>query len=337
MRTKQLVIILRFFALFFVILVFLSYELLSRKTFLTAFFSKPSPRQTTRIAIVSLYSGSSSKYIPLTQLNKQHYANRHGYTFYDASNDQDIQQYLSSEGDVMFLKFFLIQKLLPKFDYVMWSDSDSIFLNHGMSLFDAGIADPDFDVMLTVGHPADDHWGGIVNMGHFLVRSTPWSKEFMQRLWQMRPSVARKCPDDPFGLFNQWLKMCSDSNGRVDYWLNDQGAIMSLLYSSRLMTDFQCHVKYAMMRDMNSEFPWYDHGDLVVHFPGRNFENRKELISAFLEHSNFNTGKVNMIPLIKNDLHDWRVKKNAWMELRMYGWNIKCSELAPPSPLPPAA
>lgn len=92
----------------------------------------------------------------------------------------------------------------------------------------------------------DWHWGKIVNNGLFLVRSTPWSKRFLDELWDYRPR--RDLPDaacpqkvEGYGLINNWLEVCG---GARSYWLGDQGGFHALIRSSRYPSDYLCHVKW---------------------------------------------------------------------------------------------
>ena len=84
------------------------------------------------------------------------------------------------------------------------------------------------------------------------------------------------------------------------------------------------------MRDMNSQYPWFDDGDLIVHFPGMSNVRRLELMDAFLQNQNvkFDTGtRQRKDGLLANDLHDWRVRPGLMDQYRGAGWNIACDEL----------
>lgn len=85
------------------------------------------------------------------------------------------------------------------------------------------------------------------------------------------------------------------------------------------------------MRDMNSQHPWFDDGDLVLHLPGMSFDQRKQIFTDFLNPINFdeNTGTrlVDGVASFQNDLHDWRVRPGLWEQYRGAGWNIPCREM----------
>jgi hypothetical protein len=52
-------------------------------------------------------------------------------------------------------------------------------------------------------------------------------------------------------------------------------------------------MKFVGFREFNSEFPWYEEGDFIVHFPGRSLTDRQRLVPLFLNNVNKETGLLN--------------------------------------------
>jgi hypothetical protein len=203
-----------------------------------------------------------------------------------------------------------------------------MFLNHSKSLQDAGAFDDQFDFIVTVGHPMDWHWGKLVNTGHFLAKSTPWTRRFLDEMWSLLPGAGKSCPSRIYPLMNGWLDGCSGDGTGMSFWLGDQGVFHATARSSLIPTDHLCHIKWVNMRDMNSEVPWYDDGDLVVHLPGRGNSERHKVFEAFNQRTDFDTGVVkDKSGVLQNDLHDWRVKRGLFRDYVGAGWNIPCVDL----------
>lgn len=171
-----------------------------------------------------------------TRENKRQYAQAQGYTFIDASTDKDLGRLLKQPdvvNNIMAGKFFIVNYYMSqrdtngdlRWEYVLWSDADSMFLNHSRSFVDAGMLDPDVDMVLASGHPMDWWWGQVVNMGHFFMRNSVWSRKFLRHAWSLvadPDAKKRKCPPNLYGHINFWLDLCSDHEWGPSFWLGDQ-------------------------------------------------------------------------------------------------------------------
>lgn len=273
-----------------------------------------------KVAIVTLYHGSSMELKSVTEPEKQKYCEIQGYDYINAFEEPAIRDLINHpiiQRNFYAIKFYAIKYYFEKYDYIMWSDADSIFWNKSRSLSDAGILDPNFELVLATGHPQDWKWGMIVNLGHFLMKRSEWSLKFLNEA--INAADSPHCPPQPLGDMNSWQKLClekGDGTG-AQFWLSDQSIVNSLLRSSENPLDFACHVKWVNMRDMNSEVPWYSNDDLVIHTPGR--PNRDRITF-------FNDIKTNGIP---KDYHpkDWRVNSGLFNDYKGAGWNIPCKQL----------
>lgn len=63
-----------------------------------------------------------------------------------------------------------------------------------------------------------------------MVKSSPWSKKFMDQAWEYRPGTGA-CPPTPefYPPINSYLTPCW---GDRNYWLSDQGNFHALVRSS---------------------------------------------------------------------------------------------------------
>lgn len=260
------------------------------------------PKSTKKIAIVTHYSadGYGQELKRLTWANKKKYAEARGYDIYDAETVPAIKQKIESVRDKMhniyFFKFIALQEILnggeatggKQYDWIVWTDGDSIFLNHGKKFED--IIDERFDVIVTAGPPDNPTWTQVVNTGSFMVRNSEFSQTFLEDSIQMSQTHCGEFVieyPDAGSAVNGWLHVCNADGG---YWIGDQGIVMGLYLFKP--ADYRCHFKKMWFRAFSSEFPWYGPGDLAVHFPGRSMDDRRRLIKAFTKFTDFKTGGV---------------------------------------------
>lgn len=231
---------------------------------------------------------------------QQKYAAHHGYDIYDGGVVPVIQDRLDGMREKMhnffYFKYVTTLEILrggeatggKSYDWVIWIDPDSIYLNHGKRYED--VLDQRFDVIFTVGPPDNPQWTNVVNAGSFAVRNSDFGRIFLEDVISMSQNHCGEFlieNPEASAPVNGWIQLCNPDGS---YWLSDQGILMALyLYKQ---PEYRCHFKKTWFRAFSSEFPWYNDGDLMVHFPGRSLEDRRRLIKAFTKFSNFNTGKV---------------------------------------------
>lgn len=255
-----------------------------------------------KFAVVTYFSGDgpSQEIKRMTWPNKLKFGQERGYDMYDANANPTIIKAIDAARSKMhnprYFKFTALQEVLrggaatngKTYDWVLWLDADSIVLNHSKRLED--IADERYDVVLTTGPPDHPQWATVVNSGAFMVRNSEFGQTFVEDALALSQNhCAEFLIDYPDAAtpINGWLQACNPDG---QFWLWDQGVILAL-YSFKPPA-YRCHIKKTWFRAFNSEFPWYEAGDLIVHFPGRSLDDRKRLIKAFLKYSNFKTGAV---------------------------------------------
>lgn len=261
------------------------------------------PKRKLRIAIVTHHTGDAYGYelSKLTFANKKQFCKKHGYDLYDAAANSYISQKIEEAKPTMrnfyFFKYQAMLEILQggeatggkQYDWVIWQDADSIFLNMGKRYED--IIDERFDSIVTIGAPDHPQWRDIINCGSLMIKNSEWGLQFLQDiLFYSQRECSAFVDEYPAAKtpINGWLQVCNPDGS---YWLSDQGLVQALFFFKN--PEYKCHVKKTWFRAFNSEFPWYNDGDMVVHLPGRRMEDRKRIVKAFFKYANFQNGKVN--------------------------------------------
>jgi mannan polymerase II complex MNN10 subunit len=117
-----------------------------------------------RIAIVTLFTEEIADYGEIGASNKQAYARRHGYDCFV------YRERLDRSRHPAWSKLDAIKRHLPNYDWVFWTDADSLVMNGKRTLESIIVGHEDKDMILTweVGESS-------VNTGEWLVRNTAWS------------------------------------------------------------------------------------------------------------------------------------------------------------------
>lgn len=132
------------------------------------------------IIISSSWVGPSTDWVEASKLNHQRYAQRHEYSY-----THHHHQTLNLVSDLPFYDFYVdavwqqiidVRELLndPKVNWVFKTDTDSVFTNFNLDLERFTKRNVDF---IFTGDCYD-----IFNGGHFLIKNTKWSRDFLD-LW----------------------------------------------------------------------------------------------------------------------------------------------------------
>eukprot|EP00053_Salpingoeca_punica_P005000 m.52147 g.52147 ORF g.52147 m.52147 type:complete len:395 (-) comp13045_c0_seq1:568-1752(-) len=228
-----------------------------------------------RIAIISLFAGSHASFADYARKNKMQYAARHGYDFIDVG-EEAFMAALGAEApeDMLFHKIPALLHYLPLYDWVFWSDADALFVNQSIPL--EWFIDVRADVIFPAGPPSNKRYSGFINSGHFLIRDSEWTTEFLQATWNLK-SAPCDIAVNKSALLNGWWNVCLKSGRCCE--MGEQSAFMILLADNPAWLP---HVKYVGFRDFNSLYPYYGEGDLVVHFAGIPNQERLQLMKTFV-------------------------------------------------------
>ena len=142
--------------------------------------SVPDPPRSSRV-LCSLGFGPYLELLGISSITFEAFAARHGY---DLVLRTDL---VAPERPPAWSKIRLVRDLLDRYEEVLWVDSDAIFVDISKDIAD--VMRPGKDLYL-VEHrwAANDEWR-CANTGVFLVRSTDWSRAFLDQVWQQEQFV----------------------------------------------------------------------------------------------------------------------------------------------------
>jgi hypothetical protein len=202
--------------------------------------------------------------LEMTWPNKVNWTKKHGYHLFDESDSLDRSRPPS------WSKIKATQRLLEHeaCDWVLWLDADTVIMNSEKKIEAFLPMDPSIDLLI------NRQKGGSYNAGAWVIRNSPWSKQFLQRWWDMKEFV------HPPGMST------SGDNAALKAYLTDQ--MDPAEFSQHIavpprctfnsVTIFLSPQEAALVTDpetikkqeyyMNPEK--YHKGDLVAHVAGKN-------------------------------------------------------------------
>ncbi len=143
-----------------------------------------------RIAIVTFYTDTWSKVGALVDQNKLDYARAHEYSF---SSTVPTEKDLAVMGrPPAWFKVPLLQRHVQNSDWTLWTDADSVVVDHDVRLED--LVDDEHDVVLSL----DPVTG--VNTGNMLLKNSEWTGQLLKHLWDYPLDITN-------GLYSQWAFM----------------------------------------------------------------------------------------------------------------------------------
>jgi hypothetical protein len=147
------------------------------------------------IAIVtSSYIYPDNCMLPSARLsaeNKRKYALKHGYSFV-ARSAEFAQQLIRNDRKPVWGKLDVIEKVLPKYEWIFWLDMDAVIMNQNTTIesllakfeneYEGGKKAFDEEIDFIVAKP---HGDPMINAGVFLFRNTPWSMKYLRMVQGM--------------------------------------------------------------------------------------------------------------------------------------------------------
>lgn len=186
-----------------------------------------------KIAIVSLYDQGYKHIGQYSDENKKKYAEKHGYDVFIYHNALDATR------PAAWSKILAIQKHLKDYDWIYWSDADSLIMNTDIKL--ESFIDDNVDLIIS-----KECYHGFLNTGSFLIKNTGWSHILLKRIY--------------------------DQSQFINHSLWEQKALAYLLQVDKTIL---AHLKIVEQRVLNSNYGytnaircWYKKGDFIVHFFG---------------------------------------------------------------------
>lgn len=118
-------------------------------------------------------------YCDLCSINHHEYANKHGYSYIKKIvYHEDYENWHPT-----WIKIDVLKTYLPLFEYVVWIDSDAIFVNQELSIEDLIQENVDLIIpKLEIDKTTGNVWTNTTT-GFMVWKNTDWSKNILDILW----------------------------------------------------------------------------------------------------------------------------------------------------------
>lgn len=222
--------------------------------------------------ITSVYTENTARdftqVLEETWENRVHYAEKHGYTLYNASNLVD------STRPASWFKILAVKEAFRNgCDWVFWMDSDSLIMNSEIRLEDILPSELDKDFVLAI-----DLKG--YNAGMWMLRKSKWSTDFLDNWWSKTEYIRE--PGDVRPGDNIALKQM--------FKLKEIDMKHVLIAPQCSFNSYYCPNFKKTVEEMEKQWYWsqgdylwmlgiYVNGDFVLHFAGLN--DKQSLIGKF--------------------------------------------------------
>ena len=140
-----------------------------------------------RIAICTVITESKDHYytsdyahsVSFGTWSKELYAKKHGYDFYIAKEKLTTFRGHDQTRDLeaAWSKLPLVHCLLDEYDWVFWTDADSLILDFDIQL--ESFLDEEYDLIACESLSTID----LINTGHVFYKNTPFTKELILNAW----------------------------------------------------------------------------------------------------------------------------------------------------------
>jgi hypothetical protein len=206
-----------------------------------------------RFGIITLADDNMRRVGDLSAQSKRHYAYKQGYEFIYKT------ELFDKTRDGSWNKIPWIQRVLPYYEWLLWSDADCIICNSDIRLEDI-LRNTNKDFVIGKDHQ------NYLNAGNFFIRNCPWSFDFLHRVY---------CKHDQGGFVNgRWQR-------EKPYDEREQGVIQSFLEQRndaihseiRWVRELGFSYRHNKLKTCPQGFPWsapdtYVKGDFLKHYGG---------------------------------------------------------------------
>ena len=125
--------------------------------------------------LCSLGIGPYEDLLAISSVTFREFAERHGYDVVLSTES------IAPERPPAWSKIRLARDLLERYDEVLWIDADAMFVDISKDIADLVRPGKDLYLVEHLWHENDD-WRSA-NTGVFLIRSTDWSRAFLDAVW----------------------------------------------------------------------------------------------------------------------------------------------------------
>lgn len=209
----------------------------------TWFLLKPRPNrplECRKIGMLTAYDANQAALARWSIPNKRKYCDRHHYELIVRTSGFDTTRH------PVWSKLLFLHEHLGGFDWLFWSDVDSLVMNGDIRLEE--FIDDSCDLVIC----QEDLGVGLYNLnaGQMFFRNSDWSREFLKEAYAQ----------------TQFL------NDRM----REQRAIIHLWERS----DLSSHVQVVTQKRFNSYLQNYTRGDFLLHFPDIPLQQRELLMQT---------------------------------------------------------
>lgn len=210
----------------------------------------------TKIAFVTLVIGQEyQKSVALGTLTKESYCKKHGYDYFCGTEILDPTRPISWSKILYLLD---IMEKNPQYEWLFWSDADSLIMDSGRRLED--FIDENFNFILS---EELDRF----NAGHFFIKNCDWSRNFFRQIY-----THTECIHHP--------------------WFEQLAAIYEILQNPEWGSQIKILPQRALdawcIEYWNMPASAYREGDFLIHFAGVRDPNKlKALFSKYFKQSDY--------------------------------------------------
>ena len=252
-----------------------------------------------KIAIAQLYTKHFDDWAHIPIKNKQVYCNKHGY---DLVTRRDVYKTNFDTRHPSWHSVLLILEILEttNVDWVFWSDIDALIMDQTIPL--EGFTKPGYDIVIPSqgkGRYCNMPTNNCLCCGHYFIRNTKWSKDFLRHLWDWPKGEYEKYKTDIY-----WeqcgMNYMRDKN-EMDFdkhvYTQEQNRAFNSFYfmdNQKNSIDFlEWGESWIRVRDCDDVIKFkgssYHEGDFIVHFAGSHCApHRKRLMEKYSEKVKWN-------------------------------------------------
>jgi len=215
------------------------------------FVRQPTAR---RVAVLSMWDQAQADLAQITAPNKAAYCQRRGYAWLPCTSGFDPSR------PVAWSKLLFLQRHLPDYEWIMWSDADSLITNPAIKI--ESLIRTKADLVITM-----DKVG--FNSGSFLIRNSSWSLAFLAEAWSL--------PAQPAALhgFDIWSDRLWENRAFVQLLLAFRHRRHTQVLPQRRLNSYLADTQRP---DENAD---HQPGDFVLHLPGTAHEKRLSVLSKY--------------------------------------------------------
>lgn len=248
-----------------------------------------------KIAVVTLFTEEIADYGKIGAANKRAYALRHGYDCFIYREQLDRSRHPA------WSKIDAIKRHLPNYDWVFWTDADSLVMDDERTLESIIIGHENKDMILTW-----DIGASPVNSGEWLIRNTAWSASALSAIGDIA------CPN-PFPM--------SYEQGALVTWLEldkTRWSHLAVLHP-RVMNATPPVMLYDKNEYMPTRISQFQRGDFIIHFWPL-ARRPKSILDMMVMYDALSKRRLFSFAWRASNFYAWFAVRSAWRRLR---WAIR--------------